>query len=171
MKKCLRLWYRTTPFYAYVMRIALSQLGLILALTTIADAHLSNGQSVLDRPVSVQFVKTPLREILSSIEKKTQAKFVYSSLVISNVNQVSLTANGESLSSVLKRLLTPLSISYEVFNERIILSKNVTQPTVPRTGEAALTGNTVMEGIPVRGRVKASRRGRRTTGCERSGER
>ena len=129
MKKSLRLCCRTTPLHACIMRIALYQLGLILALTTVADAHLSNGQSVLERPVSVQFVKTPLREILSSIEKKTQTKFVYSSLVVSDVNQVSLTANGEVLASVLKRLLTPLSIGYEVFNERIILSKNAALPT------------------------------------------
>lgn len=155
MKKGLRSPCRFALFSSFAMRIMLLQLGLILVLTTVANAHLSNGQSVLDRSISVRLTNVPLREALNTLEKKAQTQFVYSSLTVSEQNRVSLQATNETLESVLNRLLKPLNISYELFNQRIILSKRPIETGGPKV-EAAVVPDEPVQVIPVRGRVRAS---------------
>ena len=139
------------------MRVTLFQFGLVLLLMAVANAHDMKAQSVLDRPITIQLTNVTLRQALDRIEKKAQTQFIYSSLIVSDVNRVSLEATGEALSSLLNRVLRPMSIGYEVVNNQIVLSKIVTAPGGNKTGNVQeSTIPQKPDEIPIRGRVRSS---------------
>ncbi|NJN33916.1 MAG: TonB-dependent receptor plug domain-containing protein [Saprospiraceae bacterium] len=70
------------------------------------------------------------KKVLYDIEAQTAAKFVFSNNAIKDVRKVSLNVQSEQLSSVLEKLLTPLSISYEVTGQRIVLKRKETRTGV-----------------------------------------
>ena len=105
-----------------VMRITLYQLLLIVVGVSMAIAHSSGAQNVLGRQVTVSMEQVKLGSLLEKIEKSASVKFVYSTKINSG-ERVSLHASGRPLAEVLDELLTPLRISYEVVDSRILLRK------------------------------------------------
>lgn len=105
------------------MKITLSQICLILFCTTLAVAHDSKAQEVLNRSVSITGQNINLKSVLNQIEKQVDVKFVYSTKV--QIDQkLSLNLQKTKLSSVLNEILNPNSISYEVIENRILLTKS-----------------------------------------------
>ena len=105
-------------------------LGLFSGLLQARDTH---AQELLERPISLQIENQSVRQILSSIEQVADVKFMYSKEAIQANRRSSLRVQNESVQKVLDRLLTPLSISYRVSGNRIILSQKVAdiQPLAP----------------------------------------
>lgn len=141
------------------MKITLSPMLLILLGSSLAMAHRTSAQEVLNRSVSIRADKLELKEVLTQIEKVTEVKFVYSTRIKSD-QRVSLNAINWKLSAVLDQVLKPMEIEYEVIQDRILLRKSkpkTEEPTgslLPATGSQAdrtLTGRVTDEtsaGLP-----------------------
>src|SRR5687767_5811492 len=93
-----------------VMRITLSQMMIMLALTGIIQAETINAQNPLERDITLTIENTTLLQALEQIEKSTSVRFVYSKNFVSLKEKVSFSANQEKLGSVLTKVLYPLGI-------------------------------------------------------------
>ncbi len=106
-----------------VMKITLSQLLLIVLFTSLALAHDTHAQEVLNRPITLNQKNLELKDVLRQIEREARVKFVYSTRIRSG-QRLSLNATNRKLSAVLNDLLTPIGIDYEVIENRILLTKS-----------------------------------------------
>lgn len=64
------------------MKLTLSQLVVVLVFSGMAMANDGKAQEFLNKPVNITLGDTKLSLVLSSIEKQTGVKFVYSSKAI-----------------------------------------------------------------------------------------
>ena len=122
-RKCMKklLLYSSKP--ARIMRSACIQLMLFIIFCSLSVAKDSLAQEVLDRPVSVQITNQKLESALQKLEKAAGVKFTFVPQVVQKTKAITLSAQNESLQSVLDRLLTPQQISYLVNGNYIVLKK------------------------------------------------
>ena len=111
----------------HIMRLTFVQMILMAVFCSMAYAHDTKAQEILNKGVSIKAQSETLKTILAQIEKQTNARFVYSDTRIPIEKQVSVEVNGQSLETVLKGLLHPLSIRYQVSGNYIVLSKFKTE--------------------------------------------
>jgi TonB-dependent starch-binding outer membrane protein SusC len=113
-----------------VMKITFSQVLLTLLCTSLAMAHSTRAQEVLNRTITIRGDKLELKEVLNQIEKEARVKFVYSNKIKSS-QRVSLNATNRRLSAVLDEVLKPIEIDYEVIENRILLRKSKPETDEP----------------------------------------
>lgn len=104
------------------MKITLSQLLLLALFGSIALAHDSRAQEVLNRTLTLNQQNLELKDVLRQIEREAKVKFVYSTRIQSG-QRISLNVTNRKLSAVLDELLIPAGIDYEVIENRILLTK------------------------------------------------
>lgn len=133
---------------------------LVLLFCGVAVARESSGQDVLNKYVTLEVENTELGKVLSLIERQTEVRFLYSPSVVKVDRKVSVKANHKKLESVLKDLLEPLSITFTVSNNRILLKNNrretglapaQTEEQLVRPVEQPVTGKVIGEdgeGLP-----------------------
>jgi TonB-dependent starch-binding outer membrane protein SusC len=119
---------RIKTFLGKIMRFTLIQMAFLILGITMANAHESLCQDVLDQKVSITAQSADMRLVLNDIEKQTSVKFVFSNNTVKNAHKVTLNVASEKLSAVLSKILTPLSISYQLVGSRILLKKTETKP-------------------------------------------
>src|SRR3981189_3767321 len=90
-----------------IMRITLTQILLLVALTSLVSAAHLNGQGILDRKVSLDARNTEIKSILTEIEKQTAVVFTYRPRVIKASKKVSLKVTDARLEDVLGQLFSP----------------------------------------------------------------
>ncbi|HVI45311.1 MAG TPA: TonB-dependent receptor [Chitinophaga sp.] len=103
------------------MRISVIQLLLFFTLTGMCYATEGKSQSLLDNRVSYNAQAQSLKNVLSSLEKLVDAKFVYSGELIDVKREVSINAANKPLKEILNILLAGTSVHYEVINKQIVL--------------------------------------------------
>ncbi|MFD1257549.1 SusC/RagA family TonB-linked outer membrane protein [Mucilaginibacter terrae] len=128
------------------MKITFSQLLIALILSSVSYSKSTNAQ-ILDKIVSVTIKQPNLEGALKVIEKTAGVKFVYSKSIIKTDKQVSYTGTAQRLDVVLNSIL-PSEISYQLINDRIVLSNKKTvaadiQPVTPTAAQQA----------PIKGKV------------------
>ena len=104
------------------MQLTCSQLILALVFAITSSAFDTSAQSVLEQKVTLTLNDTDVRSVLRQIEQQTEARFVYNSKLIRSNRKISLSVSQETLVSVLKRVLNPLQIEYEVSQNVILLN-------------------------------------------------
>jgi TonB-linked SusC/RagA family outer membrane protein len=142
-----------------VMKFSVLQILLAALFSGLAIASPGNSfaQTVLDEVISIKVENQKVKTILSRIERSVETKFTYNPQSIPVNEKVSLTLENEKLSDVLDRLLTPLSVHYEVAGDYIILSKESAAGVVAERNPmgmsaAAITGKVTDEnGDPLPG--------------------
>ncbi len=105
-----------------LMKIALYQtvLAVVFAVATMAnDTH---AQELLDKKITLKVENQQIKTILSQLEKQAEIKFMYTHQLIKATRKVTLVSSDERLEDVLRKLLIPLNISYEVNGNRILLT-------------------------------------------------
>lgn len=105
-----------------LMRITLYQLLLMVVGAGMVVAHDSSAQNVLNRLITISEEQSKLGSVLDKIEKSAGVKFVYSTKINAG-ERINLHLDNRPLSEALNELLTPLQISYEVMDSRILLRK------------------------------------------------
>lgn len=105
------------------MRITISQLFLSIICCGISFANSAFSQEVLNKSITLRTGTSTVKKVLFQIEKKADVKFVYSPNAIQAEQVVSFNFSEDKLSKVLEELLSPLNISYEVIDNRILLRK------------------------------------------------
>ena len=119
-------------------------------------ARAALGQDLLEYRVSLPAEEQSVRQILQTLEKQANVRFMYSQQVLDANRRLSLRATGERLGDVLDRLLKPLHINYEALGRRILLSRvNATGMAAPApTGSPTEPTNAaILPDRTVRGRV------------------
>lgn len=131
-----------------VMKIAGPPLFIVLLTFSLGVAKDVYSQELLKRRMSIDVSNEEFRNVLSRIEKTADVKFSFVPQLISVHEKVSVSAQGETLASVLDEVLSPLKISYEVSGKYIVLKKNVI--SLPTT---LVLPRPMIEGSTVRGKV------------------
>ena len=108
-------------FVWQIMKLTFYQLCLIVAFANLSLALPSRGQEVLLQHLSLKVTNQSVKDVLHTIEKNTDVRFVYSSRIIDSERKVSLSLNNTTLAQVLNKLLLPLQIKYEVAGSQIVL--------------------------------------------------
>lgn len=111
------------------MKIAFVQVFILLFIFT-ASAKKTNGQDVLDRPVSLSVDNIKIRDVLQKIEKIADVQFVFSSKAIDANRKISFTVTSTKLGEVLNQVILPLHISYKLVNGNIVLFGNYIKATI-----------------------------------------
>lgn len=106
-----------------IMRITFVQTLLILLLLNISWAAPGLAQNQLNRTISVTFREEPLEQVMEKLEKMTGVSFIYSREIINSFRTVSFKAQKKKLGDVLDEILEPLSLQYQVEENRIIIRK------------------------------------------------
>jgi TonB-dependent starch-binding outer membrane protein SusC len=120
MKKNLTL----TSLAWKVMKMTLHQFLLSVFFCGTILAHDANGQAILDKRITLKLSSIEIKKVLIEIEKQASIKFVYSNNTIKSNQKISIDAQNEPLESVLNQTLPPLSISYEIYDTRILLKRS-----------------------------------------------
>jgi len=108
-------------FVWQIMKLTFYQLCLMAAFFNLSLALPSKGQEVLRQPLSIKASNQSIKEILHTIEKNSDVRFVYSSRIINSERKVSVALNNTTLGQVLNKLLLPLQIKYEISGRQIVL--------------------------------------------------
>ena len=103
--------------------LAVFALFVLCGSMSFPNAKTGSEQDVLAQKVSLNVQSVRMKKVLFELEKQTNVKFVFSNYTVKSVDRVSLNVSNESLSSVLNKLFTPLSISYTIIGSRILLRK------------------------------------------------
>jgi TonB-linked SusC/RagA family outer membrane protein len=137
-----------------IMKNIFSQLVIVILFTGISFAEKSNAQTVLNRVVSISMDDARLSAALKQVEIDANIKFVYSRNVVNIDQKISIQAKDQKLGLVLDELFNSNGISYEAFDNRIVLSNIRTK--IPVNGsletENGLPADTKAK-IPITGKV------------------
>jgi TonB-dependent starch-binding outer membrane protein SusC len=120
MKKTVQL----NPLLLKIMKISVVQFALAVVFSSLALSFDGKAQELLNRTITLNVKDTKLRNVLTLISQQTTVQFVYSSRAINADRRVSVEANGQKLSEVLKKMLSPLQITYRIVEGQVILNPN-----------------------------------------------
>jgi TonB-linked SusC/RagA family outer membrane protein len=102
--------------FCSIMKITLTQVLLMVILTSLVSAGHLNGQGILDRRVSLDAENTTIKAILTEIEKQTSVVFTYRSKLIDDSRKVTFKMTDAKLAEVLEQLFGA-NISFLPVNE------------------------------------------------------
>jgi TonB-linked SusC/RagA family outer membrane protein len=115
-----------------LMKVSVLQ-GLLMALL-FNPLWAATAQELLEQRVSMRLENSTVRQVLNSLERTANVRFVYSREVVRPDQKVALVAADERLASVLDRLLKPLRVGYVVTGNQIALVR-ATSATAPPSPE------------------------------------
>ena len=114
--------YFTIKIIYPLMRALIVQAIIASVFSLFTLARETTAQELLDRRITLQVQSQQVKNVLSNIEKQVDIKFMYTHELIRANRRISIDAANERLEDVLKKLLEPLRINYEVSGRRILLS-------------------------------------------------
>ncbi|WP_192579145.1 TonB-dependent receptor [Dyadobacter aurulentus] len=112
------------------MKISMVQILLLCTFFGVSWANDLSAQELLNRRLSLDLKEKKIKLVLKEIEKSAGVHFSYSPQVIESGRPVTISVKDATLGEVLRQLLTPLQISYDVTGKQIVLS-NSEQPPKP----------------------------------------
>ncbi|WP_208420102.1 SusC/RagA family TonB-linked outer membrane protein [Paraflavitalea devenefica] len=109
---------------SFVMKVALVQCFITLALSASLFATDATGQGVLDKKISVSVKNEDIKSALRKLSLEAGIKFSYARNTLPEKEKVTVTASNEALSAILRTLLQPYNISFEAVGSQVILKRN-----------------------------------------------
>ncbi len=104
--------------FIVIMRITLTQVLVMVTITSLVSAAELNGQEILDRKVSIDVNDKDIRSILNEIEKQASVTFTYRPKIIQSSKKVSLHVNEAKIREVLMNLfgskIEPIIVDEEI---------------------------------------------------------
>ncbi|MBN8835798.1 MAG: SusC/RagA family TonB-linked outer membrane protein [Sphingobacteriia bacterium] len=103
---------------------------------TIMDLKASdaNAQAVLDKRITLNIKQRPLNDVFEEISALAKVSFTYSGNSVNTDNKISIAVKNAKISYILNKILAPLSISYVVIDEKIVIRSSTNQPkALPET--------------------------------------
>lgn len=120
---------RLVASICFAMRITIAQIALILISISSLYANEVNSQEVLSRKFTLHMENKPLSTVIAEIQKQTGVAFTYSVNAINASRQFSINASNQPIGTFLRDNLTPLQISYQVVEDKIVLFKQASVRT------------------------------------------
>jgi TonB-linked SusC/RagA family outer membrane protein len=98
--------------------------------------------------ISVNLRSVGLTKALSTIEKKSNYRFLYNQSLVSSFDKVQLIADNEEVTSVLNRLFANTNISYRILANNLVVLKTRDKPVIETTVSGKVVSPT---GEPIAG--------------------
>lgn len=139
------------PVLVKIMRITFLQLIIILSVIGSSLAGTGKAQEVLSKKISFHQTNSELESVLTRLAKDYEIKFVYSTNLNKMGQKVDVSANDEPLAEVLKTILEPLKLTFEVSGEVVIISslqEEITESQQNITVTGRVTSAQDNEGLP-----------------------
>lgn len=144
-----------------LMRLSLSQLLLLACVLGNAYATRGSAQGVLNEKVSLTLKNRQIEGFFREIEQQVNIRFVYSARLIGAQRKVNVQVKDQPLHKILDDILIPLELKYRVFDNLIIISREVSteadhrNENVPenKTINALTEDPALMVDLAVKGRV------------------
>ena len=111
------------PIRVVIMQITF-QLAIIFSLVGSAIAKDSKAQGALNTNVTLNAESEKFCKVLSSLEKQTEIKFIYSSAIINSDRKVSFSVDKKPLGEVLDKLLPALQLTYHVAGDVVLIKRH-----------------------------------------------
>nr|WP_293838783.1 SusC/RagA family TonB-linked outer membrane protein [uncultured Arsenicibacter sp.] len=105
------------------MRFSLIQAVLSVTLTALTFAHAVNGQKLLDQRVTLQLSNATIASVLEHLESQAHVKFMYNPQIFGAGNRIVYRFRDEKLADVLKKILAPYQVTFDVLQNQIILKR------------------------------------------------
>ncbi|MBW8687614.1 SusC/RagA family TonB-linked outer membrane protein [Chitinophaga rhizophila] len=96
--------------------------------TNFNSANFQDGDSI---KVTLKVSRTSLRQVIRLIEKQTGLTFAISSTVLDNARSITLQANKQPLTTVLRRIFTNTGYAFEIRNKQIIIYPEAETSSTP----------------------------------------
>lgn len=119
-------WPQWYDLILFTMKISLVQFIIALFFSSLAFSNGLKGQGILDSEITIRIENVQLKNALGKLEKIAGTKFAYSPNIVRDLEKVTLNANNKRLGDLLKDLLNPMGISYQVIADRISLFRTPT---------------------------------------------
>lgn len=116
-------------------------LALPVIVMIMAASLESRGQANLSKQISVSFKNTPLKQALKTITGESGVAFVYTSNDVAFNAAVNYTAANVDVETVLKRILTPLQLDYQLVAGKVLIEK--AKPQTPQEPGLKVSGKVV----------------------------
>ncbi|UHG91079.1 TonB-dependent receptor [Spirosoma oryzicola] len=119
----MTIWIQMQHRLLKIMRVSFYLFFVVTVFATMARAHDTYGQELLNRRVSLQLSNLTVEQAISRIGKEADVKFMYNPRIFGQQRINTVTFNNERLSAVLDAILGPASVTYEVGGKTIILKR------------------------------------------------
>ena len=107
-----------------IMRVTITQLLMTVLVVSIAYAHPTKAQDMLQERVNLNLKNGSMKGVIQSIEKQVDVTFSYQKGVIAQDEKINLSLSNETLENVMKKVFAPRNIKYQFQkNNQIILEK------------------------------------------------
>lgn len=103
------------------LRLTVLALLILLSQAIAVPANASGIQDALDKKISLELKNVLLKEALDQIGNLAEVSFIYAGNKTIVGNKVDVNAHNEKVSDLLKKLLKPLSLSYTVVYDRVVI--------------------------------------------------
>lgn len=137
-----------------IMKMSFQQILFVIFFCGISLAHSSKAQDVLNQPLTLDANGMEIKKVLNLIEKQAKVRFIYSSSAINITQKVKIKVSNQRLDLVLKELLKPISIEYEVIDNRILLKNSKNEQSVLPNEEQQLIAVIEPTQLPISGTIK-----------------
>ena len=121
---------QTSIDWCRIMKITCSQLLIAIVFTGVSLAKPGHAQGILSQQVDITASNMDLSSFLKKLEKKANVRFVYFQDIVESPKKINIDAHQEKLKDLLTELLKPYDISYDVVNDRIVLSKTTNESSI-----------------------------------------
>ena len=126
---------------------------LTFAFVLLCCLHVSAGV-VSQTKVTLRLDKVELKKALATIEKKSSYRFLYNEALINADLRVSLNANNEEVTSVLDKIFTGTSVTYQVMENFLVVLKQAGMaaapvPDIRISGRVTGPNNDALPGVSV----------------------
>lgn len=146
-------------FQVFIIAMRISLIQILIAGWFISGAYAidGNAQSLLSQKVTLRIQKQEVEQLLTSIEKQVNAKFVFSSKIIQSDKRISISVREEPLYKVLNEVFTAQNLDYRVSGNLIIISRPPTN--TPGSSAISPSGESTekIAGYSVSGKVTDSK--------------
>ena len=136
-----------------IMKISGLQILLALTLANISFAIDSKAQELLNRRVSFSVQNQDAEVLIKRLEKLANVQFLFSREIVQSKRKITYQANNEALFEVLDHVLTPLSLTYEVVGQQILIKRTPPKSQFSRQTPLEEASASEVKQIDISGRI------------------
>lgn len=95
----------------------------------------------IEQPVTIKVSKNNLKEFFKEVEKQSSFTFVYRDIILDEKQDITINVSQKPLESVLKQVLDPKGLTYQVSNKTIVVIQKEGKGKATPAQEKTITGS------------------------------
>jgi len=117
----INFYGKLLPLLRKCMRISTIIIGIQMCCTTLLMAHTTRAQEI-----NLNLKKVNVKQAFNEIEQQCTVTFVYDDKVVNNLSLITLRANNQPLSEVLKQLQSKTQLQFKMVGNMVGVAQDVT---------------------------------------------